>query len=138
VDAKCKTVKSEDPHLQRMVIEGADTAILIGRRGDTLDALQYLCSLVVNKGEKEYTRVSIDTENYRKKREAALTQLAKRIAGKVARTGRPVKLEPMNPYERRILHYALQNHPKVETVSEGEDPFRRVTVRLKRKNTEDK
>jgi len=136
IDAKCKTVKAEEENMQKMVIEGADTAILIGRRGETLDALQYLCSLVANKGEKDYVRVSIDTENYRQKREAALTQLAKRIASKVVRTGRSVKLEPMNPYERRILHYALQKSDKVETISEGEDPYRRVVVRLKRKSAE--
>ena len=136
IDAKCKTVKAEEENMQKMIIEGADTAILIGRRGDTLDALQYLCSLVANKGEKDYIRVSIDTENYRKKREAALTQLAKRIASKVIRYGRSMKLEPMNPYERRILHYALQSNDKVETISEGEDPYRRVVVRLKRKSAE--
>ena len=133
---KDKIVKAEEENMQKMIIEGADTAILIGRRGDTLDALQYLCSLVANKGEKEYIRVSIDTENYRKKREAALTQLAKRIASKVIRYGRSMKLEPMNPYERRILHYALQSNDKVETISEGEDPYRRVVVRLKRKSAE--
>ena len=134
VDAKCKTVKSDEENVMRMVIEGDDTAILIGRRGETLDAIQYLCSLVVNKGEKDYTRVTIDTENYRKKREVALTLLAKRMASKAIRTGRPVKLEPMNPCERRILHYALQNNDKVETVSEGEDPYRKVIIKLKRIN----
>jgi len=136
VDARCKTVKSEEEKVMQMVIEGQDTAILIGRRGETLDALQYLCSLYVNKDEKDYTRVTIDTENYRKKREVALTQLAKRMAGKVIRTGRSVKLEPMNPCERRILHYALQNNDKVETISEGEDPYRKVVIRLK-KNRKD-
>ena len=119
-------------------IEGDSTGILIGRRGETLDALQYLTSLVVNKGNgpyvdrEEYTRVSLDTENYRKKREVTLIRLANRIAAKVAKTGRKVVMEPMNPYERRILHSALQGNPKVETVSEGEEPYRRVIVKKKR------
>ena len=113
-------------------IEGDSTGILIGRRGETLDALQYLTSLVVNRDREEYTRVSLDTENYRKKREETLIRLANRIAAKVAKTGRKVVMEPMNPYERRILHSALQGNPKVETVSEGEEPYRRVIVKKKR------
>ena len=113
-------------------LTGDPTGMLIGRRGETLDALQYLTGLVVNKGRDDYKRVSIDTENYRKKREETLVKLAKRIAGKVARTGKRVVLEPMNPYERRILHATLQNDPKVETVSEGEEPYRRVIIRKKR------
>ena len=131
VDATCKTVKTDAENTECMVIEGDDAALLIGRRGDTLDAVQYLCSLVANKNEKNYTRITIDTENYRKKREAALTQLAKRMAGKVAKSGHEIKLEPMNPYERRILHYTLQSNPKVETVSEGEDPYRCVIIKPK-------
>ena len=133
VDATCKSIKSDAEKTECMLIAGADAALLIGRRGDTLDAIQYLCSLVANKGEKEYTRITIDTENYRKKREATLSSLAKRMAGKVAKTGREIKLEPMNPYERRILHYTLQSNPKVETISEGEDPFRCVIIRPKEK-----
>ena len=113
-------------------LTGDPTGMLIGRRGETLDALQYLTGLVVNKSRDDYKRVSIDTENYRKKREETLVKLAKRIAGKVARTGKRVVLEPMNPYERRILHATLQNDPKVETVSEGEEPYRRVIIRKKR------
>ena len=136
VDATCKSIKSGAEKTECMLIEGADAALLIGRRGDTLDAIQYLCSLVANKGEKEYTRITIDTENYRRKREATLSQLAKRMAGKVAKSGREIKLEPMNPYERRILHYTLQSNPKVETLSEGEDPFRCVIIRPK--NSQDK
>ena len=113
-------------------ITGDSTGVLIGRRGETLDALQYLTGLVVNKDKEDYKRVSIDTENYRQKREETLVKLANRIAGKVTKTGKRVVLEPMNPYERRILHATLQNNPKVETVSEGEEPYRRVVV--KRKN----
>ena len=86
----------------------------------------------MNKGREDYKRVAIDTENYRKKREETLIKLAKRIAGKVARTGKKVVLEPMNPYERRILHATLQSDPKVETISEGEEPYRRVVIRKKR------
>ena len=111
---------------------GEDMGILIGKRGQTLDSLQYLTSLVVNRDREEYTRVSLDTENYRKKREETLIRLANRIAAKVAKTGRKVVMEPMNPYERRILHSALQGNPKVETVSEGEEPYRRVIVKKKR------
>ena len=125
------TAVSEDDQIS-VDITGDSTGVLIGRRGETLDALQYLTSLVVNKGSKEYKRVTVDTENYRKKREETLVRLAGRIANKVANTGRRVTLEPMNPYERRVLHYTLQNHPKVETYSEGQEPFRRVVVRKKR------
>lgn len=131
--AECKTVKHDNEEIDKVVITGEDTALLIGRRGETLDALQYLTGLVVNKNRDDYRKIMIDTENYRAKREDTLVRLANRIAGKVARTGKKVTLEPMNPYERRVLHYTLQNHPKVETVSEGEDPYRRVVIRLKRK-----
>ena len=110
-------------------IEGDHAGVLIGRRGETLDALQYLTSLVINKELEDYIKVTVDTENYRQKREDTLARLAKRIAGKVSRTGRRVALEPMNPYERRILHSTLQNDPSVETLSEGEEPNRRVVVR---------
>lgn len=122
--------KSDDTYLVDLV--GDNLGILIGRRGETLDSLQYLTSLVVNKGTQEYKRITLDTENYRAKREETLVALANRIAAKVARTGKRVVLEPMNPYERRILHATLHNHDKVETVSEGEEPFRRVVVRKKR------
>ena len=113
-------------------LTGDSTGVLIGRRGETLDALQYLTGLVVNKGKENYKRVTLDTENYRKKREETLVKLANRIAGKVARTGKRVVLEPMNPYERRILHATLQNNPKVETISEGEEPYRRVIIKKKK------
>lgn len=113
-------------------ITGDSTGVLIGRRGETLDALQYLTSLVVNKGKEDYKRVFVDTENYRKKREETLEKLANRIAAKVEKTGKRVVLEPMNPYERRVLHATLQKNPKVETISEGEEPFRRVIIKKKR------
>lgn len=111
---------------------GADMGILIGKRGQTLDSLQYLTSLVVNKECDGYVRVKLDTENYRDRRKATLESLAKNIAYKVKRTKRSVSLEPMNPYERRIIHSALQNDRYVTTHSEGEEPFRRVVVTLKR------
>ena len=106
--------------------------VLIGKRGQTLDSLQYLTSLVVNKGEEDYIRVKVDTENYRKRRQDTLENLAKNIAFKVKRTKRSVSLEPMNPYERRIIHSALQNDKFVTTHSEGEEPFRHVVVTMKK------
>ena len=113
-------------------LSGAEMGVLIGKRGQTLDSLQYLTSLVVNKGTAEYIRVKVDTENYRQRRKETLENLAKNIAFKVKRTRRPVSLEPMNPYERRIIHSALQNDRYVTTHSEGEEPFRKVVVTLKR------
>ena len=110
---------------------GDTLGILIGRRGETLDALQYLTSLQVNKGHEGYIRVTLDTENYRAKREDSLRRLAQRMANRAVKTGRKVVLEPMNPYERRVLHTALQNHPAVTTHSEGEEPNRRVVIMLK-------
>ena len=110
---------------------GDTLGILIGRRGETLDALQYLTSLQVNKGHEGYIRVTLDTENYRAKREDSLRRLAQRMANRAVKTGRRVVLEPMNPYERRVLHTALQNHPAVTTHSEGEEPNRRVVIMLK-------
>ena len=109
---------------------GDTLGILIGRRGETLDALQYLTSLQVNKGREGYIRVTLDTENYRAKREDSLRRLAQRMANRAVKTGRKVVLEPMNPYERRVLHTALQNHPAVTTHSEGEEPNRRVVIML--------
>ena len=113
-------------------LSGDDMGILIGKRGQTLDSLQYLVSLVVNKGDGDYIRVKVDTENYRQRRKDTLENLAKNISFKVKRTKRSVSLEPMNPYERRIIHSALQNDKYVTTHSEGEEPFRRVVVTLKR------
>ena len=113
-------------------LSGEDMGILIGKRGQTLDSLQYLVSLVVNKKSENYVRVKLDTENYRERRKETLETLAKNIAYKVKRTKRSVSLEPMNPYERRIIHAALQNDKYVTTRSEGEDPFRHVIISLKR------
>ncbi len=113
-------------------LNGDDMGILIGKRGQTLDSLQYLVSLVVNKNVENYIRVKVDTENYRQRRKETLENLAKNISYKVKRTKRPVSLEPMNPYERRIIHSALQNDKYVTTHSEGEEPFRHVVVVLKK------
>lgn len=113
-------------------LSGDEMGVLIGKRGQTLDSLQYLVSLVVNKDNEDYIRVKVDTENYRERRKETLENLAKNIAYKVKRTKRPVSLEPMNPYERRIIHSALQNDKYVTTHSEGEEPFRRVVVSLKK------
>ncbi len=129
VPAKAEATEGEDS--LNVELTGDTTGVLIGRRGETLDALQYLTGLVVNKDKGNYKRVTLDTENYRKKREETLVKLANRIAGKVAKTGKRVVLEPMNPYERRILHATLQNNSKVETISEGEEPFRRVIIKKK-------
>ena len=123
-------VTEEEDHLS-VAMMGDTLGILIGRRGDTLDALQYLTSLQVNKHRDAYMRVSLYTENYRAKREEALNKLAQRMANRVRKTGRKVTLEPMNPYERRVLHSALQNSPYVTTHSEGEEPYRRVVITLK-------
>ncbi len=111
---------------------GDDMGILIGKRGQTLDSLQYLTSLVVNKEQKEYVRVKLDTENYRKRRKETLENLAKNIAYKVRKTRKAVSLEPMNPYERRIIHSALQGNKWVETYSEGKEPYRHVVITPKR------
>ena len=128
------TVSMEENKEERTLdidLAGDDMGVLIGKRGQTLDSLQYLVSLVVNKGEDDYIRVKVDTENYRQRRKDTLENLAKNIASKVRRTGKPVTLEPMNPYERRVIHSALQNDRYVETHSEGEEPFRKVVVSLK-------
>ncbi len=117
-------------------LSGDDMGVLIGKRGQTLDSLQYLVSLVVNKDVENYIRVKVDTENYRQRRKETLENLAKNIAYKVKRTKRPVSLEPMNPYERRIIHSALQNDKYVTTHSEGDEPFRHVVVVLKRYDRE--
>ena len=112
-------------------INGKDSGTVIGKRGQTLDALQYLTRLVVNKDDEKYKRVVVDAENYRAKREKTLQQLANRLADKVVKTRRSVRLEPMNPYERKIIHATLQNNPKITTKSEGEEPYRRVIIELK-------
>ena len=127
-----KVVYDEVEKAMDIDLSGDEMGVLIGKRGQTLDSLQYLVSLVVNKGEPSYIRVKVDTENYRERRKDTLENLAKNIAYKVKRTKRAVSLEPMNPYERRIIHSALQNDKYVVTHSEGEEPFRRVIVSLKK------
>ena len=113
-------------------LKGADMGVLIGKRGQTLDSLQYLANLAVNKNSEEYVKIKIDTEDYRNRRKETLENLAKNIAYKVKRTKRPVSLEPMNPFERRVIHSALQNDKFVTTHSEGDEPYRHVVVTLKR------
>ena len=123
---------NEEEKVMDIELKGDDMGVLIGKRGQTLDSLQYLVSLVVNRDSDDYIRVKVDTENYRKRRKETLENLAKNIAYKVKRTKRSVSLEPMNPYERRIIHSALQNDKFVTTHSEGEEPFRHVVVTLKK------
>lgn len=130
MNVEIKAVFSDDT--LSVDLNGDDMGVLIGKRGQTLDSLQYLTSLVVNKGKASYTRVKLDTENYRNRRKETLENLARNIAFKVKKTKRPVFLEPMNPYERRIIHSALQNDPYVTTHSEGEEPYRKVVVTLKK------
>ncbi|WP_097028229.1 RNA-binding cell elongation regulator Jag/EloR [Clostridium peptidivorans] len=123
----------EEQDALKIILAGPEMGLLIGYRGETLDSLQYLVSLVINKDhEEEYKRVILDTENYRQKREETLKRLALKIASKARRTRKVVKLEPMNPYERRVIHSVLQNDPEVKTYSEGEEPYRRVVVDLKK------
>lgn len=110
---------------------GKDSGTIIGKRGQTLDAIQYLTSLVVNKDNEKYLRVVVDAENYRAKREKTLEQLANRLADKVIKSRKSVRLEPMNPYERKVIHATLQSNPRVTTRSEGEEPYRRVIIELK-------
>lgn len=123
-------VKKND-ELIYVEITGKDTGTIIGKRGSTLDAVQCLASYMVNKDEEKYIRVILDAENYRTKREKTLENLANRIAGKVEKSGRPVTLEPMNPYERKVIHCTLQNNRKVKTRSEGKEPYRRVIIETK-------
>ena len=118
-------------------VEGPEMGIIIGKRGQTLDSLQYLISLFVNKKSETYIRVKLDTENYRERRRETLENLAKNISFKVKRSRRPFSLEPMNPYERRIIHSTLQNDKYVTTKSEGEEPYRKVVVYPKRNNRRD-
>jgi spoIIIJ-associated protein len=121
-----------DDNVLDVELSGAEMGVLIGKRGQTLDSLQYLISLVVNRDCDEYVHVKVDTENYRERRKATLENLAKNISYKVRKTRQSVALEPMNPYERRIIHSALQNDRYVTTHSEGDEPFRRVVVTLKK------
>ena len=124
--------KNEAEKFLDVELKGDDMGVLIGKRGQTLDSLQYLTSLAINKHRDEYYKVKIDTEDYRKRRKDTLENLAKNIAYKVKRTKRPVSLEPMNPFERRVIHSALQNDKYVTTHSEGEEPYRHVVVTLKK------
>jgi spoIIIJ-associated protein len=112
-------------------IKSTESGIIIGRRGETLDALQYLTSLVVNKDCEEYKRITLDIENYRQKREQTLLKLAERLAQRVVRNRKSISLEPMNPYERRIIHSALQNNKNVKTFSVGDEPNRKVVIALR-------
>lgn len=130
IEAEIQTEVREG-NLLDINIVGQDMGVLIGKRGQTLDSLQYLVSLVVNKESSVYVKVKLDTENYRERRKETLENLAKNIAYKVKRSKHPVSLEPMNPYERRIIHSALQYDKYVDTHSEGEEPYRRVVVTLK-------
>lgn len=123
---------NEEEKCLEIDLSGDEMGVLIGKRGQTLDSLQYLTSLVINKESEDYIRVKVDTENYRQRRKETLENLAKNISYKVKRTKRPVSLEPMNPYERRVIHSALQSDKYVTTHSEGEEPFRRVVVSLKK------
>lgn len=132
IDVKMEFSYNQKEGSLNIVFSGEEMGILIGKRGQTLDSLQYLTSLVVNKGKNDYTRIKLDTEDYRLRREETLNNLARNIAYKVRKTHRPVSLEPMNPYERRIIHSALQNNKFVETYSEGEEPYRHVVVAPKR------
>ena len=132
IEVKTEISVDEEKNTMDINLVGDDMGALIGKRGQTLDSLQYLASLVVNKESDKYFRVKLDTENYRERRKATLESLAKNIAYKVKRTRRAVSLEPMNPYERRIIHSALQNDKYVSTHSEGDEPFRRVVVTLKK------
>lgn len=121
------TVKQKQNNLY-VDISGTEMALLIGRRGQTLDSIQYLVSLVVNKGRDEYLRVILDTENYRQKRKDTLERLAFKLANKAKKIKKDISLEPMNPYERRIIHSALQNNKAVSTKSEGDEPYRKVVI----------
>ncbi len=132
IETKVTIQYDEESNNMNIDLEGPEMGILIGKRGQTLDSLQYLISLFVNKESESYIRVKLDTENYRARRKDTLENLAKNIAYKVKRNRRSITLEPMNPYERRIIHSALQNDKYVATRSEGEEPYRKVVVYLKK------
>ena len=123
---------SDNENVYLIEFKGNDMGVLIGKRGQTLDSLQYLTNLAINKDADVYIKVKLDTENYRHRRKETLENLAKNVANKVKRTKRTVTLEPMNPFERRIIHFALQSEDAVETHSEGKDPYRKVVVSLKK------
>ncbi len=131
MDVKAEIDIEEDDEKVQLTVNGRDMGIIIGRRGETLDSLQYLCSLVVNKDNEDYKRIVIDIENYRQKREETLVKLANKLAERVMKYKKPITLEPMNPYERRIIHSSLQNNRYVETYSTGDEPNRKVVITLK-------
>ncbi|WP_010246658.1 RNA-binding cell elongation regulator Jag/EloR [Acetivibrio cellulolyticus] len=131
MNVEAEIIAEEDEDSILLKIKGDDIGIIIGRRGETLDSLQYLTSLVVNKSKEDYKRVVIDIENYRQKREETLVKLANRLADRVVKYKKNITLEPMNPYERRVIHSSLQNHKYVETYSVGEEPNRKVIITLK-------
>lgn len=133
MNLKCEIHVKDEGNCLKVDLVGPNMGIIIGYRGETLDALQYLLSLVINKNNKEdeFKKVILDTENYRKKREETLIKLANKLALKVKRYNKSITLEPMNPYERRIIHTALQDNPYVETHSEGDEPYRKVVIELK-------
>lgn len=132
LDVNIEMLFNDEDNILSINMSGDKMGLLIGKRGQTLDSLQYLTSLVINKGSDEYIRVKLDTEDYRHRRKETLENLARNTASKVKRTHRAQSLEPMNPYERRIIHYALQDDDRVTTYSEGEDPYRHVVVDLKK------
>ncbi|MDD6211830.1 MAG: protein jag [Clostridiales bacterium] len=136
MDVSMDAVYNEEEKTVEIDLKGDDMGILIGKRGQTLDSLQYLTSLIVNKYTDEYIRVKLDIENYRERRKETLETLARNIAYKVKRTKHPVSLEPMNPYERRVIHSSLQNDKYVATRSEGEEPYRHVVIYLKKERKE--
>ena len=134
INAKLDIVYDKENEMLEINIEGEEMGVLIGKRGQTLDSLQYLVSLVINKNSDKYIKVKLDTENYRERRKETLENLARNIAYKVRKTRKSIALEPMNPYERRIIHSALQNDKYVETYSEGEEPYRKVVIGYKKSN----
>ena len=138
IQASIELVYDEENSILKINLQGEEMGILIGKRGQTLDSLQYLVSLVINKNNDTYIKVKLDTENYRARRKETLENLAKNIAYKVKRTRKAVTLEPMNPYERRIIHSILQNDKSVETHSEGEEPYRKVVINFKKNNRDSK
>ena len=131
MDLEAKLDITETDELISVDVSGPKMGMLIGHRGETLDSVQYLTSLIVNRNAENYKRVSIDTENYRRKREETLVKLAKRLAHKVQKTRKKIVLEPMNPFERRVIHSTLQKDPYVSTHSEGDEPYRKVVITLK-------
>ena len=132
LDVEIETEFDEVENEIRIELKGTEMGMLIGKRGQTLDSLQYLTSLVANKNKDTYTKIKIDTENYRQRRKETIENLARNVASKVKKTGRPAFLEPMNPYERRIIHAELQDDKYVDTQSEGEEPHRKVVITLNR------